>query len=272
MWWYNWGPAPAFDAEDYSAALGIEFVPMQFGRYGLDHLDALVFPEAATLLGFNEPNLWDQANLTPAEAAVSPAWPRPGQPPARRLWFLCRVRGRVCRASRAAGAGGWLCTALAPRLARALADAPPRCAPFPPARLPAGAVGEAAGVCRSEGHPAGVAVAHRLRQRLHGWLLLAVCLVGRGELPAGPASLPCLPSLPASGGPRCTSQPACCTSDTPPTHTHLPDHHHLLNQPPSIYRTPTPPRACARSSLPRAPAGAAWTSWPPTSTRAASTP
>jgi hypothetical protein len=75
-WWYNWGVLANGLAPDQFHQ---EFVPMQWGRWGVDKLQdklaALVAmghkPKA--LLGFNEPNVPEQANMTPELAAE--LWP-----------------------------------------------------------------------------------------------------------------------------------------------------------------------------------------------------
>ena len=73
-WWYNWyfkTSAPV----DYYSIYQMEFIPMLWGRnsagdftqvkdFILDH------PEIEYLLVLNEPNLTDQANQTPAQAAL----------------------------------------------------------------------------------------------------------------------------------------------------------------------------------------------------------
>jgi hypothetical protein len=67
-WWYNWG------AGAEAMAAGLEFVPMVWGNPFdvADVVDAI--PQgASTLLGFNEPNFFEQADLSAAEAAG--AWP-----------------------------------------------------------------------------------------------------------------------------------------------------------------------------------------------------
>ncbi len=75
-WWYNWWHQP--DNSPVLAAyrgLNMEFVPMAWTRnfnksamreYLLNH------PDVKYILGFNEPNFIEQANLTPSEAAA--AW------------------------------------------------------------------------------------------------------------------------------------------------------------------------------------------------------
>lgn len=76
FWAYNWGP----DWDSMEAQLnpyGKDFCPMAWNanysstrikKYKQDH------PECKYLLAFNEPNLTDQANMSPQKAAVS--WPR----------------------------------------------------------------------------------------------------------------------------------------------------------------------------------------------------
>lgn len=73
-WWYNWYYEPEATVASYFKSLGIEFVPMVWG--GTPNADNLVakIPEGAKyLLGFNEPNFGDQANMTPQQAAS--LWP-----------------------------------------------------------------------------------------------------------------------------------------------------------------------------------------------------
>lgn len=72
-WWYNWGPNADSVAMHRSAELGIEFVPMQWGKWGIETLSKDIQPEAKHLLGFNEPGHQEQSNLQPEEAAA--LWP-----------------------------------------------------------------------------------------------------------------------------------------------------------------------------------------------------
>jgi hypothetical protein len=70
-WYYNWKPAPGADAKDTRA----EFVPMIWDEQNLDaHLAAARQSGATVLLGFNEPDNREQANMTVAEAVV--LWPK----------------------------------------------------------------------------------------------------------------------------------------------------------------------------------------------------
>lgn len=70
-WWYNWGSLPENDVNANYAALGVEYVPMIWGK--LSDADVQNFinkikPGAKYLLAFNEPNFNDGARLTPQEA------------------------------------------------------------------------------------------------------------------------------------------------------------------------------------------------------------
>ena len=72
-WWYNWSPHGEPVAIDRSAQLGVEFVPMQWGKWNIETLATDIHPTAKNLLGFNEPGHEEQANLQPQEAAQ--LWP-----------------------------------------------------------------------------------------------------------------------------------------------------------------------------------------------------
>lgn len=72
-WWYNWALHPDDSLGASHAGLGIEFVPMVWGQKSLPDIAKEVPSDARYLLGFNEPNFGQQANLTPKEAAA--AWP-----------------------------------------------------------------------------------------------------------------------------------------------------------------------------------------------------
>lgn len=78
-WWYNWSPKPSPSApEDARASYGMDFIPMLWNDYAFDATTVETYlrahPEIKYLLLMNEPNLTDQANLTPTAAAA--AWPR----------------------------------------------------------------------------------------------------------------------------------------------------------------------------------------------------
>ncbi|MEC8010405.1 MAG: glycosyl hydrolase [Pseudomonadota bacterium] len=76
-WWYNWYVEPDSQVLDQYEDHNIEFVPMAWDEnFDEPRLRAFLdtHPNVKYLLGFNEPNFAEQANLTPAEAAAQ--WPR----------------------------------------------------------------------------------------------------------------------------------------------------------------------------------------------------
>jgi hypothetical protein len=76
-WWYNWGKSPNSAAPPkYYATYGMNFIPMFWGG-NTSQTDMtivknfiLAHPEVEYLLVMNEPNLTDQANRTPGQAAI----------------------------------------------------------------------------------------------------------------------------------------------------------------------------------------------------------
>ncbi|MBN2528086.1 MAG: glycoside hydrolase family protein [Deltaproteobacteria bacterium] len=73
-WWYNWYFAPDSELRGDWQRLGVEFVPMRWGKnYDIADVAANIAPDAGYLLGFNEPNFFSQANLSATEAAAM--WP-----------------------------------------------------------------------------------------------------------------------------------------------------------------------------------------------------
>ena len=63
-WLYNWSPAPTPNSAS------IEFVPMQWNNVNIHELhDKAMTVNAAAILGFNEPELPDQSNMSPELAA-----------------------------------------------------------------------------------------------------------------------------------------------------------------------------------------------------------
>lgn len=71
-WYYNWGNEPASQVAQYVGKdKGIEFIPQAWSSYDEGKLRAYykAHPEDHYLLGFNEPNFPDQANMLPSEAA-----------------------------------------------------------------------------------------------------------------------------------------------------------------------------------------------------------
>ena len=77
-WWYNWSPRPHANAPvDARSHLGMDFVPMLWnGSFNATAVQQWLAanPHVEYLLVLNEPNLTDQANLTPAQAAA--LWPQ----------------------------------------------------------------------------------------------------------------------------------------------------------------------------------------------------
>ncbi|WP_253950609.1 glycoside hydrolase family protein [Pseudomonas lijiangensis] len=78
-WWYNWSPKPhdRLASYDYASMYGVDFIPMVWNANvddGQLKLYLLAHPAIRYLLVINEPNLLDQANMTPEAAARF--WPR----------------------------------------------------------------------------------------------------------------------------------------------------------------------------------------------------
>lgn len=73
-WWYNWSPAPESQLISTYNTLGVQFVPMAWGKINdPDAFIASIPTGTQYLLAFNEPNFNDGARLTPQEAVA--AWP-----------------------------------------------------------------------------------------------------------------------------------------------------------------------------------------------------
>ena len=75
-WVYNWGPNPSSSIETQLDAYDIDFCPMAWNAsYNKDRIRTWVqtHPNCHYLLAYNEPNLKDQARMTPQEAAAT--WP-----------------------------------------------------------------------------------------------------------------------------------------------------------------------------------------------------
>ncbi|HSC82973.1 MAG TPA: glycosyl hydrolase [Pseudomonas sp.] len=77
-WWYNWSPRPnASVPADYRTRYRMDFLPMLWnGNFNDAEITTYLqqHPDIRYLLVMNEPNLTDQANLTPSQAAQ--IWPR----------------------------------------------------------------------------------------------------------------------------------------------------------------------------------------------------
>ncbi|HBK46969.1 MAG TPA: hypothetical protein DDZ67_11165 [Xanthomonadaceae bacterium] len=76
-WWYNWSPTPHPGSDGYAGVYGMDFIPMlwndDFDDAGIE-ARLRANPSIRYLLLLNEPNLADQANMTPQRAAA--LWPR----------------------------------------------------------------------------------------------------------------------------------------------------------------------------------------------------
>lgn len=76
-WVYNWGSAPADDIDRVCQQYDIDFCPMAWnGGFNKEKIAAYkaAHPKCRYILGYNEPNLTDQCNMTPSQAAEE--WPR----------------------------------------------------------------------------------------------------------------------------------------------------------------------------------------------------
>jgi len=77
-WWYNWGSQPnGTAAADTTTAYNMDYIPMLWnGNFDANAIEAYLraHPKIKYLLLLNEPNLGDQANLQPRDAAT--LWPR----------------------------------------------------------------------------------------------------------------------------------------------------------------------------------------------------
>jgi len=75
-WWYDWGQKPESTVPaDHSARYGMDFIPMLWSNFTASDIEAVLSadPSIKFLLLLNEPNLTDQANMTPEAAAQ--LWP-----------------------------------------------------------------------------------------------------------------------------------------------------------------------------------------------------
>ncbi|KAG0705356.1 hypothetical protein DFH29DRAFT_293931 [Suillus ampliporus] len=65
-WVYDWGST----APSYMENTGMDYIPMQWGADNVENFAAAVLAQGAkTILGFNEPDLCSQSNITPVAAA-----------------------------------------------------------------------------------------------------------------------------------------------------------------------------------------------------------
>ncbi|MFY2557777.1 glycosyl hydrolase [Corallococcus terminator] len=77
-WWYNWSPRPHANVPtDFRTRYGMDFIPMLWnGDFDAARIETMLRdnPHIEYLLLLNEPNLRDQANMSPQAAAR--LWPR----------------------------------------------------------------------------------------------------------------------------------------------------------------------------------------------------
>ncbi|GHV87701.1 hypothetical protein AGMMS50267_00610 [Spirochaetia bacterium] len=75
-WFYNWGINTPANVNTAAVNAGLPYIPMAWNSVDTAKLRAYkaAHPDVEYLLAFNEPNLTDQANMTPAQAAAK--WPQ----------------------------------------------------------------------------------------------------------------------------------------------------------------------------------------------------
>jgi len=73
-WWYNWSPQPDSAIETTYQNYNVDFTPMAWNANGISGVNSWISQDSNVkyILGFNEPNFKEQANMTPSEAAS--AW------------------------------------------------------------------------------------------------------------------------------------------------------------------------------------------------------
>ncbi|MCB0549596.1 MAG: carbohydrate-binding protein [Phaeodactylibacter sp.] len=74
-WWYNWAAQPDVAIRNTYPNYDVDFTPMAWNSAGISGVENWAGQDANVryVLGFNEPNFRDQANMTPSQAAA--AWP-----------------------------------------------------------------------------------------------------------------------------------------------------------------------------------------------------
>lgn len=74
-WWYNWSPQPEIAIRTNYQDYNIGFAPMAWNSSGISGVKSWVDQDSTIkyILGFNEPNFKEQANMVPSKAAA--AWP-----------------------------------------------------------------------------------------------------------------------------------------------------------------------------------------------------
>ncbi|TNF41433.1 MAG: carbohydrate-binding protein [Bacteroidetes bacterium] len=74
-WWYNWAAQPDAAIRTTYQNYGVDFTPMAWNNISISGVNTWADRDTTIkyLLGFNEPNFKEQANMTPSKAAA--AWP-----------------------------------------------------------------------------------------------------------------------------------------------------------------------------------------------------
>ncbi len=74
-WWYNWAAQPESPIRTTYQNFDVDFTPMAWNSVGISGVSGWADKDTKIkyLLGFNEPNFREQANMTPTQAAK--AWP-----------------------------------------------------------------------------------------------------------------------------------------------------------------------------------------------------
>jgi len=76
-WFYNWGPTIGNDLNEIANQYKVDYFPMAWnGAFDATKIQAykIANPDCQYILAFNEPNITDQANMTPTQAATE--WPK----------------------------------------------------------------------------------------------------------------------------------------------------------------------------------------------------
>lgn len=71
-WWYNWAAEPDIAIRNTYKNYDLDYTPMAWNGNGINNVNNWVNQDSEIkyILGFNEPNFKDQANMTPLEAAT----------------------------------------------------------------------------------------------------------------------------------------------------------------------------------------------------------
>jgi hypothetical protein len=74
-WWYNWAAQPDVSVRNTYQNYNVDFTPMAWNNVAISGVNSWAERDSLVkyILGFNEPNFKEQANMTPKQAAA--AWP-----------------------------------------------------------------------------------------------------------------------------------------------------------------------------------------------------